>query len=151
MARWLVSPEHPLTARVQVNRCWQQMFGVGLGKTSYDFGSQGEMPSHPELLDWLAVRFRDRGWDMKQLVRALVTSTFRQNRTHGPALRQRAPANRLLRAQAPLPTRRGADWRQRACGLRADLPRLFKVRASSPTSRPAIWEPLGSLRQQHPL
>jgi hypothetical protein len=96
-ARWLVSRDNPLAARVAVNRAWQAFFGVGLVKTSNDFGTQSEPPSHPELLDWLACEFMDRGWSMKQLHRLIVTSaTYRQS-SHAPADAWRAdPENRLL-------------------------------------------------------
>jgi Protein of unknown function (DUF1549)/Protein of unknown function (DUF1553)/Planctomycete cytochrome C len=97
LARWLFAPGHPLTARVQVNRYWQLFFGMGLVKTSEDLGSQGEYPIHRGLLDWLAVEFRESGWQVKALHRLIVTSaTYRQSSPLTPALLQRDPENRLL-------------------------------------------------------
>ncbi|MES2695463.1 MAG: DUF1553 domain-containing protein, partial [Verrucomicrobiota bacterium] len=97
LARWLVSPEHPLTARVAVNRLWQQCFGAGLVATTNDFGAQGEQPTHPELLDTLAVEFMRSGWDMKRMLQLIVTSaTYRQSSVPTSELLQRDPENRLL-------------------------------------------------------
>jgi hypothetical protein len=97
LARWIVDPGNPLTARVTVNRVWQSLFGTGIVKTSEDFGAQGEWPSHPELLDWLATEFVRSGWDLKALNRLIVTSaTYRQSSRVTPALRERDPENRLL-------------------------------------------------------
>jgi hypothetical protein len=96
-AKWLVVPGHPLTARVAVNRLWQQCFGTGLVKTAEDFGSQGEPPSHPELLDWLAVQFVADGWDTKAMVKRIVTSaTYRQSARVTKDRLAKDPGNRLL-------------------------------------------------------
>ncbi len=97
LATWLTDPDHPLTARVAVNRYWQNFLGIGLVKTSEDFGNQGEMPSHPELLDWLAVTFRESGWDVKKMCKLIVMSaTYRQDSRVSASVREKDPENRLL-------------------------------------------------------
>jgi uncharacterized protein DUF1553/uncharacterized protein DUF1549/concanavalin A-like lectin/glucanase superfamily protein/cytochrome c len=97
LARWLVDPNHPLTSRVTVNRFWQMYFGQGIVKTVEDFGSQGESPVHPELLDWLATEFIRAGWDVKAMQKLIVTSaTYRQSSRVTPELREKDPENRLL-------------------------------------------------------
>ncbi len=97
LAQWLVAPDQPLTARVTVNRYWQRFFGVGLVKTSEDFGSQGEYPSHPQLLDWLAVEFMDSGWDVKHILKTIVmSSTYRQSSRMTEEMISRDPENRML-------------------------------------------------------
>ncbi len=97
LAQWLTDANNPLTARVEVNRIWQNFFGIGLVKTAEDFGNQGEMPSHPELLDWLAVSFRESGWDIKKLNKLIVMSaTYRQDSRSNKEMQERDPENRLL-------------------------------------------------------
>src|SRR5207244_1158428 len=97
LAQWLLRPEHPLTSRVAVNRFWQEVFGTGIVRTTGDFGVSGELPSHPELLDWLAVEFRESGWDMKKFFKLLVTSaTYRQSAAATPERLEKDPQNRLL-------------------------------------------------------
>ena len=105
LANWLVSPENPLTARVFVNRLWRQFFGTGLSRVLEDVGSQGEWPSHPELLDWLAAEFMGPAgahpWDIRHMIRTIVTSyTYRQTSVSTPELDQRDPENRLLARQS---------------------------------------------------
>ena len=120
LARWLVDPKHPLTARVAVNRFWQTYFGVGIVKTQEDFGVQGEAPVHPELLDWLATEFIRTGWDIRAMQRLIVTSaTYRQSSVVTPALHDRDPDNRLL-ARGPrgrLPAELVRDTALAASGL----------------------------------
>jgi hypothetical protein len=101
LARWLTAPEHPLTARVLANRLWKLCFGQGLSRTVEDLGAQGEWPTHPELLDWLAVELVDGGWDVKHLLRTLVLSAaYRQSSTATPVLLERDPDNRLYARQS---------------------------------------------------
>jgi hypothetical protein len=96
-AKWVVDPANPLMARVTMNRFWQHYFGTGIVKTVEDFGVQGERPSHPELLDWLATEFVRTGWDVKAMQKLIVTSaTYRQSSRGTPELAQRDPENRLL-------------------------------------------------------
>ena len=140
LARWLVRPDHPLTARVAVNRLWALCFGEGLVRTPNDFGAQGAVPTHPELLDWLAVRYVDSGWDTKALLRLLVTSaTYRQSSVTPSLLRQRDPANQLL-ARAPsfrLPAEMIRDQALAASGLLVERLGGPPVRPYQP---PGLWE-----------
>ena len=103
LARWIIDPANPLTARITVNRLWQELFGRGLVYTSEDFGTQGEKPSHPLLLDWMASEFRDGGWSMKGLIRTMVLSaTYRQDSAPRPELATMDPNNALLARQSRL-------------------------------------------------
>src|SRR5207302_4850858 len=101
LATWLVSAENPLTARVTINREWQKFFGRGLVETENDFGMQGSPPTHPELLDWLSVEFRENGWSTKKLHRLIVTSaTYRQSSAARADLHDKDPQNKLLGRQS---------------------------------------------------
>jgi hypothetical protein len=140
LARWLLSPEHPLTARVTVNRYWQEIFGTALVQTTGDLGVSGDLPINQPLLDWLAVDFRESGWDVKRLVRLMVTSAaYRQSAVVSPETLERDPANRLLS--------RGPRFRMDAEMLRDNalaVSGLLVRRIGGPSVKPyqpeGVWE-----------
>jgi hypothetical protein len=140
LAAWLFDARNPLTSRVFVNRMWQMHFGQGLVGTSEDFGSQGSIPSHPELLDWLAVTFRESGWDMKRLHKAMVMSaTYRQTSNASDALLAKDPRNVLL-ARAPrvrMPAEMVRDNALAASGL---LVRTIGGKSAYPYQPDTIWD-----------
>jgi hypothetical protein len=140
VAQWLVSPDNPLTARVAVNRYWAQLFGKGLVETEEDFGTQGEPPSHPELLDWLAVEFRESGWDTKALLRLIVTSaTYRQSSRVTPELLAKDPRNRLL-ARAPRYRLEAETVRDQALALGGLLSRKVGGPSVFPPQPDGLWQ-----------
>jgi len=132
LARWITDPANPLTSRVTVNRIWQMLFGTGLVVSAEDFGTQGELPSHPDLLDWLACEFVESGWDVKRLVRLLVTSaTYRQESAISSQAWEKDPANRLLG--------RGSRFRMSAEAIRDNalaVSGLLVSRTGGPSVKP---------------
>ncbi len=143
LAKWLVSPEHPLSARVTVNRIWQQYFGTGIVETTEDFGSQGSPPSHPQLLDWLAVDFRENKWDMKRLNKQIVMSaTYRQSSKLTPEMIERDPNNRLL-ARGPRFRLDAEAVRDSALAVGGLLVRKLGGPSVKPYQPPGIWYAVG--------
>ncbi len=142
LARWLVNPNHPLTARVAVNRYWQGYFGIGLVKTAEDFGSQGEPPSHPELLDYLATEFVRSGWDVKAMQKMIVTSAaYRQSSQVTAALHELDPENRLL-ARGPRFRLPAETLRDNALFVSGLLNNQLGGKSVFPYQPPGVWEEL---------
>ena len=148
LAKWLVDESNPMTARVTVNRYWQEVFGTGIVRTSDDFGSQGEQPSHQELLDWLAVEFRESGWNIKGLIRMLVTTaTYRQSAETTPEKLEKDPKNRLL-SRGPrfrMDAEMVRDYALQASGL---LVRKIGGPSVKPYQPPRVWETV-AMRQSN--
>ena len=140
LAKWLLRPEHPLTARVTVNRLWSELFGTGLVRSAGDFGVSGELPSHPELLDWLAVEFRESGWDVKKLFKLMVmSSTYRQTAVVTPEKLEKDPENRLL-SRGPrfrMDAEMVRDYALAASGLLSERVGGPSVKPYQP---PGVWE-----------
>lgn len=140
LAKWLVDPSHPLMSRVTVNRFWQQLFGRGIVKTSEDFGSQGEFPTHPELLDYLAVDFRESGWDVKRLMKQIMLSaTYRQSSKVSAELAARDPENVLL-ARGPRFRMDAEMVRDNALAVAGLLSSRIGGKSVKPYQPEGIWE-----------
>lgn len=144
LAKWVIHKDNPLTARVAVNRYWQMMFGKGLVASSDDFGNQGDFPSHPELLDWLAVQFMESGWDLKELLKLMVTSgTYQQSSSLNDELKEKDPGNVWL-ARGPsyrMPAEMIRDNALAASGL---LVKEFGGRSVKPYQPKGLWKELAT-------
>ena len=142
LARWIANPQNPLTARVTANRLWQHHFGIGIVRTSEDFGTRGERPSHPELLDWLATEFTRLGWDLKAIHRLIVTSaTFRQSSKVNAHVTARDPMNRLL-ARGPRMRLSGTAIRDQALLVSGLLSERQGGHSVKPYQPDGLWEEL---------
>jgi hypothetical protein len=138
-ARWLMDRNNPLVARVAVNRLWSQLFGIGLVETEEDFGTQGDPPSHPELLDWLAVEFLESGWDVKHMLKLMVTSaTYRQSSRTTPELQEKDPRNRWL-GRGPRFRLEAEVVRDQALALSGLLSRKMHGASVYPYQPPGLW------------
>lgn len=140
LAQWLIDDNNPLTARVEVNRLWQNFFGTGLVKTTEDFGNQGEMPSHPQLLDWLAVRFRESGWDIKKMNKLIIMSAaYRQDSRTTKDLMEKDPENRLL-AHGPACRMSAEMIRDNALQASGLLDKKIGGKSVKPYQPDGLWE-----------
>ncbi|MFO1499861.1 MAG: DUF1553 domain-containing protein [Verrucomicrobiota bacterium] len=148
LARWLMDPDNPLTARVTVNRFWERFFGTGIVKTSEDFGRQGELPSHPELLDWLATEFTRTGWDMKAVQRLLLLSaTYRQASACDQIGLEKDPYNRLL-ARGPRFRLNAETIRDQALAISGLLNAEMGGPSVYPVQPANLWKEIGFLRPE---
>ncbi|MFN7937605.1 MAG: DUF1553 domain-containing protein [Bryobacteraceae bacterium] len=146
LARWLVDRNNPLTARVTVNRYWQMLFGAGIVKTAEDFGAQGDWPVHQQLIDWLAVEFMDSGWNIKQILKTIVTSnTYRQASNLTPALLQKDPENRLY-ARGPRIRLSAEMIRDQALAASGLLVEKFGGPSVKPYQPEGLWQELSGGR-----